>query len=191
MLLLFSGLVGAIIATLLNVLYHHVSEQKKIKSDVLLDIVSYCDEIYRHLIAMHVQKNAAYMNLKPFLNNDEYRIMSRSLTALLISSKPAAKLALAYGEGRIMGIFNELKKYFYKISSELRKATKDGWVDKNEEISLLFSNKIDPLRAELERLLLNETHHSEIIKKYFTSSIIYIKKKISAVAFRLPNKKHS
>jgi hypothetical protein len=167
MLFLFSGLLGAIIATLLNVLYHYVSEQRKIKSDILLDIVSYIDEIYRHLIDMHVQKNAIYSNKKPLLNQDEYAIMSRSLTALLISSKPAAKLALVYGEGNIMQAFNELKKYFHEISSELRKSTKNDWVEKNGIISRLFANEIDPLRAKLEELLLIESHHIEILKGIF------------------------
>ena len=188
---LLSGLIGALIATLLSVLYHHIYEQKKTRSDVLMEIVSYCDEIYRHLTDMHVHKNHEYMDKKPALHADEYRIISRELTALLISSKPAAKLALAYGEGRIMAIFNELKSSFIEVSSELRGATRSGWVIENKKISTLFSERIDPLRANLERSLLNESHIIEVFMGNFWSFINHIKKKISKLSNKRLHKDRS
>jgi hypothetical protein len=162
--LLFSGLLGGIIATLLSVLYHHISEKKKIKSDVLMEIVSYFDEIYRHLIDMRSYKDHEYMHNKPALYPDEYRMISRELTKYLISSKPAIKLVIAYGEGDIMGIFNELKANFLEVSSILRKSTRDNWVIEDKKITNLFSEKIDPLRTILQRSLLNELDTYKIVK---------------------------
>lgn len=171
MLLLFSGLLGAIIAALLSVLYHYISEQKKIKSDVLMEIVSYCDEIYGHLIDMHSYKEHEYMDKKPALHPDEYRMISRELTKLLISSKPATKLVIAYGEGIIMATFNELKSCFHEVSGMLRKATKDDWVIEHKKINNLFSEIIEPSRTILQRSLLNELDAIKIAKGFFRKSI--------------------
>ena len=91
---LLSGLIGALIATLLSLIYHHNSERKKMRSDVLLEIVSYCDDIYTLLRQMHVHKDHKYTGKKPALHADEYRLITRELTILLLSSKPSAKVAL-------------------------------------------------------------------------------------------------
>jgi len=177
MLLLFSGLLGAIIATLLSVLYHHISEQKKIKSDILMEIVSYFDEIYGHLIDMHSYKDHEYMDKKPALYPDEYRMVSRELTKLLISSKPAAKLVIAYGEGNIMGTFNGLKEIFLEVSSMLRKSTRDNWVIEDKKIINLFSERIEPLRTILQRSLLNELDTAMIVKQTLRGCFNQIKRK--------------
>ncbi|MCK9375966.1 MAG: hypothetical protein M0P73_07440 [Syntrophobacterales bacterium] len=167
MLLLFSGLLGAIIATLLSVLYHHISEQKKVRSDVLMEIVSYFDEIYRHLIDMHSYKDHEYMDKKSALHPDEYRMISRELTKLLISAKPATKLVIAYGEGNLMGTFNELKAIFHEVSSALRNSKRDNWESESERINILFSERIEPLRTTLQRSLLNELSTTMIVKETF------------------------
>lgn len=171
MLLLFSGLIGAIIATLLSVLYHYISEQRKIKSDVLMEVVSYCDEIYGHLIDMHCYKDHEYMGKKRSLHPEEYRIISRELTRLLLSFKPATKLVIAYGEGTIMATFNDLKSCFFEVSSMLRKATKDDWLIESKKITNLFSERIEPSRTVLRRSLLNGLYAIKIVKGFFRRSI--------------------
>lgn len=171
MLSLLSGLIGAFIATLLNVLYNHISEQKKIKSHILMETVSYCDEIYCHLIDMNVYKDHEYTNKKQALHPEEYRMITLELRRLQISSKVATKLVIAYGEGIIIDNFNELKAYFNQVSSILRKATKDDWSIKKEEINMLFFMNIEPLRDKLQRSLLDKLHAIEIIKGSFRKAI--------------------
>ena len=175
---LLSGLIGALIATLLSLIYHHNSERKKMRADVLLEIVSYCDDIYTLLRQMHVHRDHVYTGKKPALHSDEYRHISRELTVLLLSSKPAAKLALAYGEGKIMGLFNELKSCFLEVSSELRGATRSGWIIENEKVSTLFSKKIDPLRANLEKNLLIESQSIQLLPEHTKNSLNNVKVKI-------------
>ena len=114
---LLSGLIGALIATLLSVFYHHNSERKKMRSDVLLEVVAYCDDIYRHLTDMHIHKDLEYTGKKSAFNADEYRHISHELTGLLLSSKPAAKLALAYSEGKIMAFSTNCNHAFWKCQA--------------------------------------------------------------------------
>lgn len=174
--LLLSGLIGALIATLLSILYHHISEQKKIRSDALMEIATYCDEIYTHLILIHGHRNLKYFKKETILSNDEYRAINRELSSLLVSSKPGVKLVFAYGEGKIMGLFNKLKKYFNEVSSKLREPT-DDWGKRSKEIFIIFSEKIDPLRKNLERSLLGELRGIEIIVGTYRSIIDHLKKK--------------
>ncbi len=164
---LLSGFLGALIATILSIFYLYLSEQKKLRADVLLEAVAHSDEIYKHLIDLHTEKNAEYTDKKRGLLPEEYRIVSRELTALLLSSKPGIKLALVYGDSDVMGIFNELRSHFFKISSVLRGATRSGWVTEHHEIETIFAEKIDPLRASFERILLHEVRTFSIIKRSF------------------------
>jgi hypothetical protein len=178
--ILLSGLIGALIATLLSILYHQISEQKKIRGDALMDIVSYCDDVYTHLNQIHGHKQFKYLKKGTILNNDEYRIINRELTLLLVSSKPGVKLALAYGEGKTMAIFNKLRTYFLKVASKLREPTMDEWDKRSKEIFSIFSSEIDPLRINLERSLLNESKAIEIIIENFKSFSDHLMKKINA-----------
>lgn len=74
---LLSGLIGALIATLLNIFYLYLFDQKKLRIDILLDAVAYSDNIYKHLIDLHTDKHAEYTGNKRGLLPDEYRIISR------------------------------------------------------------------------------------------------------------------
>ena len=161
--MLLSGLLGALFATILTLIYNHVSDKSKIRSDVLMEIVSYCDQIYLQLIEMRTHRNAKYVKEKSFLTQEEYNLISRQLNSLLISSKPGAKLDLAYGEGEIMALYNALKTNFLSVSSKLRKAKIDTWARDVIEISEVFEKEIDPLKIQLFTTLSKKTKYTEII----------------------------
>jgi hypothetical protein len=59
---LFSVLIGALIASILAVLFLHVSEKLKIRSEVLLEVVGFCDKTYHHFQNLHVYKNTEDTN---------------------------------------------------------------------------------------------------------------------------------
>lgn len=171
--ILLSGLLGALFATILTLIYNHVSDKSKIRSDVLMEIVSYCDEIYLHLIEMRTHRNAKYVKEKSFLTQEEYNLKSRQLNSLLISSKPGAKLDVAYGEAGIMALYNSLKSHFLSVSSKLRKAKIDTWEKDVIEISDVFEKEIDPLKMQLLTTLSKKTKYTEIM---FGNLSLFIKK---------------
>ncbi len=120
---LLSGLYGALIASILSIIYLYFSNQIKLRSEVMLEVVGYSDDIYNYLSMMHVHKDSMYTQNKPGLTDDEYRKFSNELSVLLKSSKVRAKIALVYGEGKVLGVFNELWSNYIEITSVLRTAT--------------------------------------------------------------------
>ena len=152
---LLSGLYGALIASILSIIYLYFSEQIRLRAEVMLEVVGYCDDIYHRLSMMHAHTDSMYTQNKPGLTDEEYRKFSQELSVFLKSSKVHAKIALVYGEGTVLGIFNKLCDYFTEASSRLRTATSVTWaVKENKEIHDIFSEKIDSLRYQLEKSLL-------------------------------------
>ena len=149
---LLSGFIGALIATLLSILYFFISEQKKLRSDVMLEVVGYCDDIYRRLQDLHVHQG--------------------ELTSLLTSSRTRAKLALVHGEGSTLAAFNDLYAQFLKASSIVRGATRSAWHQEKASLHRLFAEEIDPRRVKLERLLLKKTRAFAIVMGFFKQCIL-------------------
>ena len=169
---LLSGFIGAVIATLLSVLYFFISEQKKLRSDVMLEVVGYCDDIYRRLQDLHVHKGTVYTQNSEFLTPEEYRVVSRELISLLTSARTRAKLALVHGEGSTLAAFNGLQAQFQKASSIVRGATRSAWHQENASLHRLFAEEIDPRRAKFERLLLEKTRAFAIVMGFFKQCIL-------------------
>lgn len=175
---LFSGLVGAFFATILTTYYSYVSDQWKWRANILLEVVAYCDDIYDNLQNLSVMKNASYTNKKKEINHDDYRDRSNNLSTLLKTSLPGVKLALIYGDGDMLGIFNQLRAEFHAVSSILRKATSDNWEKEQEKIMLKFSQKIDPMRASFESMLLQDAREymfKNRLHAFFSALLLWIK----------------
>ncbi len=164
--IILSGLVGALIATFISVIYLHISEKNKLRGEVFLEVVSYCDEIYHFLQTIHNYKEAEYRLYKSPYSSEEYISINNKLTVSLISTRVHAKLSLAYGDGETLMLFNILSDNLRKVSSILRSSTKSAWVTKeHKEIMRLFSEEIDPLRAKLQESMLNGTRYLPTLYK--------------------------
>lgn len=171
---LLSGLIGALAATFISVIYLHISEKNKLRGEVFLEVVGYCDDIYHYLQKLHVYKDSEYTTHSVPFSPDDYKLISDKLTVLLLSSKVHAKLTLAYGEGETLLLFNSLRKSFNDVSSTLRKATRSAWVVKeNKEIFRLFSEEIEPVRTNLQTSLLYGTMYLPTLYKAYQ----YVKQK--------------
>ena len=151
--------------------YLHFSEKSKIRSEVLLEVVGFCDDIYHHLQNLHFYKKAEYTDKNFALSIDDYHQLSRELTVLLISTKVHAKLAIAYGEGDELALFLELSNQLREVASILRKATRSGWVMEGPQIHHLFENEIDPLRHNLMRALIDGTRPRRIFPNLIKNHI--------------------
>jgi len=165
--LLLSGLIGALIATLFSIFYHHVNERKKIRSDVMLEVVGYFDDIYVKLQAIHVDKDADYTNKKRGLSDEECWRFSRELKDLLNTQKVGAKLEIIYGQGENVAHFNRLKVFLWEATLSVWEGSTDNWQNQNRLIHTIFREKIDPLRKEFESSLIRGTRSREIIKDMF------------------------
>ena len=90
---LISGLIGALLATVIAVAYSHISELIRRRHDVTLEVVGYSDDIYSHLQTMQTYKNQKAEG-KDVLELDEYQTASRELRTLVLSSRVHARAAL-------------------------------------------------------------------------------------------------
>jgi hypothetical protein len=133
----------------------------------MLEVAGYFDDIYRRLQMLFVDKDADYTGKKRGLTDEEYRITSRALKDLLTTSRVGVRLALVYGEGGFTGTFNYLKTSCLEAAEILWSATEQDWHEKNIQIFRLFSERIDPARKQLERILLDGTRVQPIVKNFF------------------------
>jgi len=148
---LLSVLIGVLIASILSVVYLHVSEKLKIRSEVLLEVVGFYDEIYHHLQKLHSFKNSEYTDRDLDLTIEDYQCLSRELTVLLTSTKVHEKMAIAFGEKEELGLFLELSNQLHQVASILHRATPNAGINEGYQVNQLFKEKIDPLRHKLIR----------------------------------------
>lgn len=160
---LFSVLIGALVASILSVGYLHVSEKLKMRSEVLLEVVGFCDEIYHHLQNFHVYKNAEYTDRNLDLTIEDYRSLSRELTVLLTSTKVNEKIVAAFGEKEELGLFLELSNQLRQVARILHRATRNAGINEGQQVNQLFKDKIDPLRHKLIRDLIKEAKVTGIL----------------------------
>lgn len=164
---LLSGLIGALIATVLSVVYLYLAEQAKLRAEIALEVVGYCDDIYDRLQLMHVHKDTVYTHAGSGMHSDEYRATSHEISRLIKSTKTHAKLEIVYGPGESVAALNELGHHFREATSLLRGATEADWVEQRRQIFDLFQTRIDPLRKDLQRKLINGTRAAAIAKDFF------------------------
>lgn len=167
---LLSGLIGALIATLLSVVYLYIAEQTKIRTEIALEIVSYCDAIYNCLQLMHMHKDVVFTHAGDGMAPDKYRENSHELSRLIKATTTHAKLEITYGAGPSMAALNELSHHFREAASTLRDATEADWGEKNTQIFELFQSKIDPSRRDLQRTLINGTRATAIVQDLFAGT---------------------
>jgi len=163
---LVSGLIGALIATILSIFYNYITEQVRYRREIMLKVVEWAEDVYDCVEQMSVQKNNKYTNKKPCLTDEEYRNTSREVLRMLKSSKLVAMVALTYGEGEAVQKMNALKGELLEILSSLYTSNKEKWTEVNESIEKKFSDIIDPLRASIHREFLLRAKVSSIIKDF-------------------------
>lgn len=174
---LLSGFVAAVIATLISVVYLYLTEQSRLRSEVTVEVADYFDDIYTRLQILNVDKDAAYTGKKRGLTEEEYRITSRELRVLFNRSRTGLRLAIVYGEGDLTGAFNYLENSCLEAAIMLWAGTQENWKVKNAEISALFSERIDFVRKDLQRNLLDGTRTHQIIKDFLKRLIEVIFKR--------------
>jgi hypothetical protein len=146
----------------------YVSDRLKLRGEVMQEIVAYCDEIYHLIQDMHGRKNGFYTkNFSGIDSDEDYIADSQRLSVLLKTSGPHTKLMIAYGEGDALNTLEALSKALREVTSILRNATRSAWMIENVEIFKIFETKIDPLRRELQGILLADARAPSIWKILF------------------------
>ncbi len=173
---LLSGLFGAIIATLLTVLYLYFTEKIRRRYEVYLEVVTYLDEIYIRLQAIFSYTNKQYDGFAELyfdatgLTQEDIYKANLKVIELILSHGIRRKVAAEYGKGQILIDLVELLDLLKRIYNELFTASKAAWiVNEFMEINDLFRKEVDPLRTRLQDQLMRELSAINIIKQLLDS----------------------
>lgn len=186
--LLLPGLIGAFIATTLTIIYNYIREQVRHRRDVMMQAVSWVDDIYDRLQMMQVQKERVYAGEKPALTTEEYRIITREVKTLLLSSKIPVLVALVYGEGNEVQKINALQGEMTKVAEMLWQANKDTWDDASKKIFMSFSKIIDPIKEDTFKRFLYSTRVESIASDFLKSNLPTFCKIFTRKQFKKKNK---
>jgi hypothetical protein len=152
---LLSGIFGAILATLLSIFYFIISEQRKLRMEVLMDVVGFWDDIFDRFSTYH----SSYGPVAEFLEKERHDAY-RKVFGQLYSESLRAKLEFVYGkEHEAVRIFDELQKEF-KIGAEVSVlfhiAKRENLKEDPNVVLLKFYQKVEPLRKSLRDILLQD-----------------------------------
>ncbi len=165
--LLLSGLLGALIASVLSVFYQHVSVQANRRFDVMLKAVDYFDELYDNLQTLQVYKHQAYTHGIEVIGDEEYQSLSNRTGTLLKSSGVHVRVALVYGQNsRELEGFNVLRTKMQQAALVLFSSTRETWNQVSEQIGQLFDQDIDSRRSAVEQQLLRSAGFSSVLRSY-------------------------
>ena len=159
--LFLAGLGGVLIATVAQIWFQRI----RLKADVMLAVVGWADEVYRRTIDLQMQKKAIYSGEHRWLTEEQHDQNNLELRNKLLSSDVIARLALVYGEGDELGLLNDLKKELLEASEAIWNAREDTWDQVSRDIHECFKQKVDPLRKNLERMLLNKATLPKLLLK--------------------------
>lgn len=176
---LLSGFVGAFIATILSIIYLYFTEKSKIRTDLILEIVEFCDEFYSNICNLKYLKNKEFTQAGAQIDLEEYSAHKKKLTNLIITTKLQAKVALIYRGSDIFENFMKLSNDFRTASKILRRSTRSGWVIEEKELDELINSNIEPLRKELLDKLLKSTSVFSITSDLFTEQYNKAKAKLT------------
>jgi hypothetical protein len=168
---LFSGLIGALIASILTVVYLYFANEIKFRELILIEVIDYVEKVYHTFQAIHVAKTLIAENKKCNISDKFYE----ELNFLLKTSLPHAKLRIAYGEDKEMLKLNFISKEIREASLLLFRTTKENF-DKNDKEIKSIIDKVEVQKELLIEDLFGGLFVFSIIKfKIFSLRSRYIK----------------
>lgn len=164
---LLSGLIGAIIASLLSVLYQYIAEQIRRRAELMMEIVKWADDIYERLQILTVNKGEIYAGKEAYLTQEEFKMVNREVKITLLSSRISAMVALVYGEGKDVQRINTLQGELLKVARIQWNSKKETWPQASKEIDEKFDKIIDPLREAIANRFLAASRPPAVISDFF------------------------
>ncbi len=163
--ILLSGTISALIATLLSVWYQYRSEQIKDRTDVIMAVVDWMDNICAHLLSLQINKERCYTGQSPSLLKEEGRSMNNDMRILLLSDRITTQVVCVFGEGNILQKINALKGELTKAAEILWAAKPDTWPNSEKEIMKILKEKIDPIKASVMKDFFHSAGKISILRR--------------------------
>ncbi len=164
--LVLSGLVAALAAALVSVVYQWLGEHRRQRSDLALEVCSWSDDIYDRMHAFHVQRD--FMCTKKgevHLTPEEDRTNRRRLKSLVLSSVLPTKVELVYCRSEEFRTFLSLRQQYEDVFKMLLTPPTEGWSQRKRIIEERFANAIDPLRASVQTTFITGVQPGRLIRE--------------------------
>jgi len=162
---LLSGFIGALIATMITIIYLYISEQVRKRSEVVLATIGHTDEFYHLIQEVLVYKDFLFKQAEQSITSEEYKFMQRRMIVLIKSFSIIAKVGLVYGEYSMeLSNFVRLMNELGKVAILSTKADNNTWENDYKKIMVEFEKTVDPLKKMVQIDLLRSTNPVQIIK---------------------------
>jgi hypothetical protein len=165
---LLSGLIGALLASLLAIWYQNVAEVIENRKHVMIAVTEWLDNIYLRLQLLSSEKELVYQGQESTLSQQEYNSMSNEMRILLLSNKIITEVACVYGQGDRLQKISQLQSSMTNAARIFWTARQEIWGDSHKKIMEMFETSIDPLRASVMNDFFNslkEFSISDLAKK--------------------------
>jgi hypothetical protein len=150
---LLSGAIGAVLGSLVSVLYVHYSERLKSRRQLAIEIIDHIETMYNRLMALATiqipelveHRQARGVSL---LNDDERRQYTAEFLKLLTTYSPFAKVEIIFNDSTLVTALEKLTSGFQKAFHSM---------NNRDEFMRMLNAEVDPHYGEMCRLLKSKT----------------------------------
>lgn len=150
---LLSGAIGAVLGSMVSILYVHYSERLKSRRQLAIEIIDHIETMYNRLMALatiQIPELAEHRQARgvSLLNDDERRQYTAEFLKLLTTYSPFAKVEIIFNDSTLVTVLEKLTSGFQKAFHAM---------NKRDEFMKMLNAEVDPHYGEMCRLLKSKT----------------------------------
>jgi hypothetical protein len=150
---LLSGAIGAVLGSLVSILYVHYAERLKSRRQLAIEIIDHIETMYNRLMALatiQIPELAEHRQARgvSLLNDDERRQYMAEFLKLLTTYSPFAKVEIIFNDGTLVIALEKLTSGFQTAFHAM---------NNRSEFMRLLNSEVDPHYVEMCRLLKSKT----------------------------------
>lgn len=150
---LLSGAVGAVLGSLVSILYIHYSERSKSRRQLAIEIIDHIETMYNRLMALatiQIPELAEHRQSRgvSLLSEDERRQYTAEFLRLLTTYSPFAKVEIIFNDSALVNALEKLTAAFQKAFHTM---------NNRAEFIRMLSSEVDPHYGEMCQLLKSKT----------------------------------
>jgi hypothetical protein len=146
---------GGLVGVLLTFVAQGIMQRQKLRAELTVTLVAWLDETRRMLVALGGQKMLRDQQTGEIVPDTEWKSYQAQVAHRIVQSEMPVRIALIYGMGAELTLFNKLRDEMNKAYQNVIKIQRVG---RQEYISRTldeaFMHRFDSLSQELQRLLL-------------------------------------
>jgi len=153
---LLSGLIGALLSSLVFVIFSHHMEYQKLRIGLLDEFTKYYDNVFRIIFFMTVYKRRQSEDLPLLERHAElYSSYNNQLRELQLSSNIDVKIRALYSDQKFISLHSTLAEETNELISLIRRTRSDEW-EKIDASITAKGEEMAPLWRNIENIMINK-----------------------------------